>query len=1365
MAVVSSGSFTLIDVNDGFNARLTLDAAIVPTDPDGSKGNYSAAQTTLSVWIGTNDDTQNWQVSAAPSALLTGQLVGNTYTVTDLGTDVGYVDLTATRPGYPAATARFTISKAKQGDRGLVINAAQSASGFTFTDGVASPADQVIAVSVIRSSATLDGVATFYASNGAILETDKDKISILHHALGYPHEGRGDTCYVKLSDFGDADQMYVTAVIGPLTAVAHIVRLDFSTAAAGATRNVFKGAWEAGQAYSVGDSVVYEGAGWQVTVAHVSTTGNRPPSFPTTSNANWAQAAAKGDRGTIVTAYAIAGSTWSDNDANTAILLAGGVEKQKGDVVTLHRNAVGFSQTRVWTGTFWNPLAAFYGGDVLVDGTITAGKLGANSVTTNNLVAGAVTAAEIASDAITTSKLLVKGSGASLNADPTFEDEALWDAIVPNAYQLVASSTAYSGNKVLRATGYQAKYPTAAGRFPINPNKVYLLELVARKVTGSSIIYGIITFYTASGAAIAATTTWTSRNGTNHYFPSGVLPATSWTRYATKMGAGQTGFVIPSNAAYFGLSGLWNYTGPGTDVVEIGLFRVADAVDGELIVDGSITANHLTAGSVTAGKIAAGAIVANDIAASTITGAKIAGQTITGANIVTDTITATQLAANAVTATQLAAGAVTAGKIAAGTIVANDIAAATITGAKIASNTITATQIAATTITAAELAANSVIAGKIAAGAVSATEIAAGAIIAGKIGAGAIVANDISTGAITAIKLSTGELITLSAQIKDAIITDAKIANLSAAKLTAGTALAGTITVSGTALSTIQTQANDPAARINAATTKINPGQILISGATTLSNWIKGGDVTKIDGGAISANTITANKLEIGSRNITLTGVQFEANAPANNKVSWTVGTVNYINDAGTITSKAITASNATWTSGILYIYWVKDATTISTTTSQATAFGANNVVLATYEGGVKLDVDFGRTIIDGSTIKSGSITTDQLEANVLSADNIAAGTMSVARLVVDEVLAIDAINSGFAMGKNNPLSLADDGVYMGRTNDGGSVGFGFAVSYNNGSTTESIQATSQTGLKINNAKFFRDLAPVPVTTMVTTSTVITLPAGSELLTLSMVGGGGGGSSGDQSYDGFSGGATTVQLRNGITVVKTWTAAGGAAGTELYAKPGGGYYGYGEKGGSTVWGVGGDGGKLGSFTGDYGRNGSGYGSGGGGGGGCSGSGRGGEAGKAGQFISISEYDISNLTTPNLVITVGALGNGAPGGGPNNGGIGGKGAPGRVDYYVASTQAFRADVIPLEPTAKGTMLCQGPFPDLGAGYWVLCRTASGNMDIGDIEINTSGQTIRLHETQAASFVSSKTPVVINTPYPGKTLSYQFFKMGS
>lgn len=100
-----------------------------------------------------------------------------------------------------------------------------------------------------------------------------------------------------------------------------------------------------------------------------------------------------------------------------------------------------------------------------------------------------------------------------------------------------------------------------------------------------------------------------------------------------------------------------------------------------------------------------------------------------------------------------------------------------------------------------------------------------------------------------------------NATIANATITDAKIASLSAAKLIAGTAIANSVTVNGQALGTVQQNANDPAARINSASTNILPGRITISGPATLLDWTASGDRTRIDGGQIFTNSISANSI------------------------------------------------------------------------------------------------------------------------------------------------------------------------------------------------------------------------------------------------------------------------------------------------------------------------------------------------------------------------------------------------------------------------------------------------------------------------------------------------------------------------
>ncbi len=223
----------------------------------------------------------------------------------------------------------------------------------------------------------------------------------------------------------------------------------------------------------------------------------------------------------------------------------------------------------------------------------------------------------------------------------------------------------------------------------------------------------------------------------------------------------------------------------------------------------------------------------------------------------------------------------------------------------------------------------------------------------------------------------------------------------------------------------------DAAEIVNAGTTTIEPGKIRISGPTTLSNWIKGGDETRIDGGMISANTIKANALEIGSRNLTLEGVVFEHNSPAAQRASWTAGSVRYINDAGATVSANITAgSTPVWAGGVQYIYWTKGATTFSVTTAAATAFAVDNVVMATYRGGVDLDPDYGRTIVDGSTIKTGTVRAAQIAANAILADAIATNAIEARHVQANSINASKMLLTDFSNMILDGVSLKDPSAW-----------------------------------------------------------------------------------------------------------------------------------------------------------------------------------------------------------------------------------------------------------------------------------------------------------------------------------------------
>lgn len=84
---------------------------------------------------------------------------------------------------------------------------------------------------------------------------------------------------------------------------------------------------------------------------------------------------------------------------------------------------------------------------------------------------------------------------------------------------------------------------------------------------------------------------------------------------------------------------------------------------GELIVDGSITANHITSRTITADKLVSRSITANELKAGTITANEIAGRTITADKLVAKSITTNELNVTTLSAISANLGNVTAGSI------------------------------------------------------------------------------------------------------------------------------------------------------------------------------------------------------------------------------------------------------------------------------------------------------------------------------------------------------------------------------------------------------------------------------------------------------------------------------------------------------------------------------------------------------------------------------------------------------------------------------------------------------------------------------------------------------------------------------
>ncbi len=244
-------------------------------------------------------------------------------------------------------------------------------------------------------------------------------------------------------------------------------------------------------------------------------------------------------------------------------------------------------------------------------------------------------------------------------------------------------------------------------------------------------------------------------------------------------------------------------------------------------------------------------------------------------------------------------------------------------------------------------------------------------------------------------------VITVTAQIANAIISSAKISDLEASKITVGAMNAGiTVGATGVTIGTVESRSDDPAIVVNNRSTLIQPGKIQISGSTTIEDWRRAGDQTKIDGGQISTATVTAEKLQIGLRGLAVSELNFSTSG---NVLSWTAGRIKYIDDNGTESTRFLTASSFDYAgkSGIWYIYWTRGATTLSSSDDLATANTGENVVLASYRGGQDVNPNFGRTIIEGDYIATGAITADKANFSSLAALGLKVDSADIKNLAV----------------------------------------------------------------------------------------------------------------------------------------------------------------------------------------------------------------------------------------------------------------------------------------------------------------------------------------------------------------------------
>ncbi|MBC8718180.1 phage tail protein [Ochrobactrum sp. Marseille-Q0166] len=279
--------------------------------------------------------------------------------------------------------------------------------------------------------------------------------------------------------------------------------------------------------------------------------------------------------------------------------------------------------------------------DKLAANSVTAGKIAAAAVSTDQLAANAVIASKIAANAITGDKLVAN----SITARELILTD--WTNLVPDSQvKDIAGSWTLRGDWITTTTGdvnvdvkniFVHMYTTGAtgygnymnsSRFAVSLDRKYVLSCQARAFpSGTADMLARIHYYDKDGAALATYSTVlnTPTSPTFTRFSGDFAPPTVASTAEIRVYSNRSG----SNAR-----------------LDVTSFQVRVKAGAELIVDGGITANHLSAGSVTTDKLAANAITAGKIAAGAISAA--------------------QLAAGAVTADKIAAGSIATDKLAVG---------------------------------------------------------------------------------------------------------------------------------------------------------------------------------------------------------------------------------------------------------------------------------------------------------------------------------------------------------------------------------------------------------------------------------------------------------------------------------------------------------------------------------------------------------------------------------------------------------------------------------------------------------------------------------------------------------------------------
>lgn len=322
----------------------------------------------------------------------------------------------------------------------------------------------------------------------------------------------------------------------------------------------------------------------------------------------------------------------------------------------------------------------------ITTGTLSASRIASNSITTDKIATNAVTANEIATGSITATNGIVASLDAgkitvgTLNADRIATNAITSDKIAIGDFTNYtswlekgnANTSPWSSKALVDKTVYRTEI--ASLKLPPNNTGIGLLTKISA-MSGEKIYYEfwIKTDSNWNGTAGNSKFRFGDQNGSflTAIGYNGVK--TSWTKYSGV-------YTVPNDVTAIQLS-IGNDGSTGN--VWIDDIILSKQVKGQLIVDGTITADHIASRTISADKLVSGTITASS--------GVIANLAIGTAQIQDSAITNAKIANLAVDEANIANGAITNAKIA--NLDASKITTGTLNASRIGANTITATHI------------------------------------------------------------------------------------------------------------------------------------------------------------------------------------------------------------------------------------------------------------------------------------------------------------------------------------------------------------------------------------------------------------------------------------------------------------------------------------------------------------------------------------------------------------------------------------------------------------------------------------------------------------------------------------------------